>query len=79
MTGYLVYLLTVSIIASNKGTPIWKSSVRDAKTVTVTVDLVGEPKVPIAQQNYQVPVLPQTYPPPQAAAPVATYPGTATV
>ncbi|KAI0092448.1 hypothetical protein BDY19DRAFT_484327 [Irpex rosettiformis] len=81
LTGYLVDLLVVSINAHNSGKPIWKSSVRDASSNNANSNLgmSSETKAPVSQQQHQVPVLQQTYPPQQAVPPASNYPGTATV
>ena len=68
MTGYLVSLLTLSIIAAQKGSPVWTSSVKEASFVPVQVDLSGamgtaENKPGVGTPMQQQPTLPQSYPP----------------
>lgn len=74
MTGYLVALLTFSIIAQQHGTPIWKSSVKEANFAPVKVDLSGamgsaEAKPDMGTPMQQQPMLGQSYPPQQTYSP----------
>ena len=79
MTGYLVSLLTLSIVAAQKGSPVWKSSVKEASFVPVNVDLSGamgtaESKPAVGTPMQEQPAL-QSYPPPSqtAATPAQPY------
>ncbi|KIP09205.1 hypothetical protein PHLGIDRAFT_68017, partial [Phlebiopsis gigantea 11061_1 CR5-6] len=68
LTGYLVSLLTLSIVAAQKGAPVWKSSVKEASFVPVNVDLSGamgaaESKPAVSTPMQEQPAL-QSYPTP---------------
>lgn len=74
MTGYLIALLTFSIIAQQHGTPIWKSSVKEANFKPAKVDLTGamgsaEAKPAMGTPMQQQPALNQSYPPQQTYSP----------
>lgn len=77
MSGYLAALLTLSIIAAQKGSPVWTSGVKEASFVPVNVDLSGamgnaESK-PVGTPMHEQPTLPQNYPPQPQGTPGQTY------
>lgn len=59
MTAYLSALLTLSIIAHNKGSPIWKTSVHEATFHPVNVDLGGTMGTPAMEHKTGMPPVQQ--------------------
>ncbi|KAI0698610.1 hypothetical protein BC835DRAFT_646204 [Cytidiella melzeri] len=75
LSGYLVALLFLSITAHNNGSPVWRSSVRDATFAPANVDLSGALGTSRETKQHQE----QAYPPqttlpytPTTYAPTAT-------
>jgi len=71
-SGYLIALLVLSISAHNNGSPVWKSSVREATFSPVNVDLGGAMGTPATEHKSPFPqhtpmqqqhTLNQSYPP----------------
>ncbi|KAJ3529686.1 hypothetical protein NM688_g7822 [Phlebia brevispora] len=64
LTGYLITLLTLCIIAANRGAGVWKSTVKEANFAPVKMDLSGAMGTPEGKlEPVGVAVQPGTYPP----------------
>ena len=69
VSGYLVSLLIVSVLAANRGAPVWMTSVKEANFAPVNVNFnasgaMGTPEGKAGVVDQQ-PVMNQTYPPQQ--------------
>ncbi|PSR71773.1 hypothetical protein PHLCEN_2v12353, partial [Hermanssonia centrifuga] len=68
LTGYLALLLTMSILAANRGGPVWMTSVKEANFAPVNVNMSGAMGTPEHKGQLGTPMQQpslQSYPPQQ--------------